>query len=353
MDLIELSQNLASWLCGTDDADGIVVSCRTRLARNLAAQPFAQKANEENEREVIERVLSAARRIGAMRDAAFFKMDALDASDRRLLVERHLVSPALAESKGQRGVLFNADESLSVMINEEDHLRLQAILPGLSSQKAWGLINSLDDQLGAGLDFAYSEKYGYLTACPTNTGTGLRVSALMHLPALVLTEDIERVLRGLTQMSFTARGVYGEGTNAVGNLFQVSNQGTLGHKEEELVENLSKLAKRLVEYERDAQETLCKEAREQVEDKIWRAYGILSNSRVLSSQEFMNLLSAVRLGYSLSMVPRVTSAFLNQLMIITQPSHLQAEAGRKLKPGERDVIRASLVRRRLQDLQSE
>ena len=170
MDLIELSQNLASWLCGNDDADGIVVSCRTRLARNLTAQPFAQKANEEDEREVIERVLSAARRIAAMRDAAFFKMDALDASDRRLLVERHLVSPALAESKGQRGVLFNADESLSVMINEEDHLRLQAILPGLSSEKAWELINSLDDQLGAGLDFAYSEKYGYLTACPTNTG---------------------------------------------------------------------------------------------------------------------------------------------------------------------------------------
>ncbi len=351
MNLIELSQNPASWLSGTDDADGIVVSCRTRLARNINAVPFAQKASEQDEQEVIERVLSAARRIGSMRDAAFFKMDVLDASDRRLLVERHLVSPSLADSKGQRGVLFNADESLSVMINEEDHLRLQAILPGMSSEKAWSSINALDDQLGAGLDFAYSEKYGYLTACPTNTGTGLRVSVLMHLPALVLTEDIERVLRGLTQMSFTARGVYGEGTNAVGNLFQISNQGTLGHREEDIVEGLSGLAIKLVEYEREAQETLYREARNQVEDKIWRAFGLLSNSRVLSSQEFMNLLSAVRLGYSLSIVSGITSAFLNQLMIITQPSHLQAEAGRKLKSDERDVIRASLVRQRLNAFQ--
>jgi len=352
MTLGEVIHNAACWLSGEDDADGTVVSCRARLARNLGEAPFATKAGETDQTSVIEQVLTAAQRSRHLRKAVFFKMDALGLNERRLLVERHLISPALADSKGQRGVLFSQDESLSVMINEEDHLRLQAIRPGLRAEEAWNQVSALDDELGSSLRYAHSEKWGYLTACPTNTGTGLRVSVLIHLPALVLTEDMERVLRGLTQMSYTVRGFYGEGTNAVGNLFQISNQTTLGRSEEEIVAELTHLARRLIEYEGDAQDTLMADAPSQVEDKVWRAYGLLAHARVLSSQELMNLLSAVRLGYSLALIRDLPSGFMNQLMIVTQPSHLQAEAGRDLSPEERDVRRAMLVRQRIGSLQA-
>ena len=347
MNLSEMIHNAACWLNGAEDEEGMVVSCRVRLARNLKTAPFATRSTQADKEAVIEQVLGAAQHSGQLRAATFFPMEMLGGSERQVLVERHLISPALAESKGQRGVLFNRDESLSVMINEEDHLRLQAILPGLQAREAWNRACSLDDELGAGLDYAHSQKWGYLTACPTNTGTGLRISVLIHLPALVLTEGMERVLRGLTQMSFTVRGFYGEGTNAAGNLFQISNQNTLGCAEEEIVEELIQVTRQLIEFERDAQETLMDDAAFQVEDKVWRAFGLLSHARVLSSQEFMNLLSAVRLGYSLGLIKDVSSSFMNQLMIVTQPSHLQIEAGRELDPDERDVRRALLVRQRI------
>ena len=350
MNLRELVDNAARWLSGEDDAEGMVVSCRARLARNLSASPFAPKATLDDQERVIERVLGAAQRSRQLGNAAFFKMNVLQGNERQLLVERHLISPALADSKGQRGVLFSSDESLSVMINEEDHLRLQAVLPGLQAQAAWQQVDALDDDLGGALDYAHSAQWGFLTACPTNTGTGLRVSVLIHLPALVLTEDMERVMRGLTQMTFTVRGFYGEGTNASGNLFQISNQSTMGVSEEEIVEKLAEVTRQIMEHEREAQTALLKEASSQVEDKVWRAYGLLAHARVLSSQEFMNLLSAVRLGRSLGLMGTMSSGFINQLMIITQPSHLQAEAGVDLSPEERDVRRADVVRRRLAEL---
>ncbi len=347
MDTKELALNAAHWLSGADDEDGMVISCRARLARNLASVPFAQRSSDEQQEGVIDRVLTAARTSSQMSHGIFYKMNALQNSDRRLLVERHLVSPALANSKGPRGVLFNPDELLSVMINEEDHLRLQAILPGLQTTEAWKQIDGLDDELGVGLDYACSDELGFLTACPTNTGTGLRVSVLIHLPALALTDDMQRVTRGLTHMSFTVRGVYGEGTNAAGNLFQVSNQTTLGKSEEQIVESLTKVTRELIEWERNAQETLLGDARSQIEDKVWRAYGILSHARVLSSQEFMNLLSALRLGRTLSIVDDISSKFMNHLMIETQPSHLESHAGEPLKPEDRDVVRAQTVRQRM------
>ena len=350
MNLRELVDNAARWLSGEDDAEGMVVSCRARLARNLSASPFAPKATLDDQERVIERVLGAAQRSRQLGNAAFFKMNVLQGNERQLLVERHLISPALADSKGQRGVLFSSDESLSVMINEEDHLRLQAVLPGLQAQAAWQQVDALDDDLGGALDYAHSAQWGFLTACPTNTGTGLRVSVLIHLPALVLTEDMERVMRGLTQMTFTVRGFYGEGTNASGNLFQISNQSTMGVSEEEIVEKLAEVTRQIMEHEREAQTALLKEASSEVEDKVWRAYGLLAHARVLSSQEFMNLLSAVRLGRSLGLMGTMSSGFINQLMIITQPSHLQAEAGVELSPEERDVRRAYVVRRRLAEM---
>ena len=350
MQIEDLVYNAADWLSGAGDDNGMVVSSRARLARNLAAWPFAPKASLDDQEQIIAQVLGAAQECRSMRDAAFFQMNALQANQRQLLVERHLISPALVKSKGQRGVLFNSDESLSVMINEEDHLRLQAILPGLQTHAAWQRVDALDDALRSQLEWAQSERWGFLTACPTNTGTGLRLSVLIHLPALVLTEDMERVMRGLTRMAFAVRGFYGEGTNAVGNLFQVSNQVTLGMAEGEIVEQLSEVTQQIMVHEKEAQAALLADAPAQVEDKVWRAYGILQHARVLSGQEFMNLLSAVRLGCSLGLLDGLPLGFINQLMIITQPSHLQADSPAALSPADRDVRRAELVRRRWAEL---
>ncbi len=346
----EFAQRVAAWLAGTDDEQGIIVSCRARLARNLAAMPFGPRATDADRRLVVEQVLGAARDSSRLRGALYFDLSLLDATERRLLVERHLVSPTLADAEGQRGVLFNPDEVLSVMVNEEDHLRLQAILPGLRPEDAWFQVSALDDELGAGLAYAHSPRWGYLTACPTNTGTGLRVSVLMHLPGLVLTEQIEKVLRGLAQMSCAVRGFYGEGSNALGNLFQVSNQTTLGTSEPEVVAELLRITRLLVTSEREAQQVLLTEARSQVEDKVWRAFGLLSHARVLSSQEFMNLLSALRLGFSLSLIDTLPTGFMNHLMLVTQPSHLQAQADAELSSDERDVRRAALVRQRIAEV---
>lgn len=350
MKLKSLIQMVPSWLSGADDAGGIVVSCRARLARNLVGHHFAAKASTEHQEGVIAKVLAAAKHGRQMRTAAFYGMDALDANDRRVLVERHLISPALAESEARCGVLYNRDESLSIMINEEDHLRLQAIFPGIQAEAAWDQVSALDDQLNGTLECAHDGDLGFLTACPTNTGTGLRMSVLIHLPGLVLTEDMERVVQGLNQLSFAVRGVYGEGSNATGNLFQVSNQATLGCSEEKIVKELSGITRQLVEYERDAQEILLSDARYQVEDKVWRAFGLLRHARVLSSQEFMNLLSAVRLGHSLSLLDHVPTSFINHLMIVTQPSHLQVRSEALLEPAERDRKRADLVRQRFAEV---
>jgi protein arginine kinase len=350
--LDSLIRNAPSWMGGDDDAGGIVISSRVRLARNLADYPFAARISVEQQQQVIEEVLAAAKNSRSMSTATFFAMSVLDSTERRVLVERHLISPALAEDKGERGVLFNQDESLSVMINEEDHLRLQAIFPGIRGRAAWSAISALDNELLDALGCAHDADLGFLTACPTNTGTGLRISVLIHLPALVLTDDMERVLQGLGQLSFTVRGVYGEGSNAAGNLFQISNQATLGTAEEKIVDELLRITQQLIEYECDAQESLLKEARAQVEDKVWRAFGLLSHARVLSSQEFMNLLSAVRLGHTLGLVDGLPSRFLNHLMIATQPSHLRAQAGRALKPEERDLRRADLVRAKMSEVKN-
>ena len=353
MNFDALIQSVPVWQSGAGDEDGIVVSCRARLARNIAGFPFETRITDAGRDGVVEKVLAAAKGCPPMDGSFYYDMSALDGNERRVLVERHLISPALAGGKGQRGVLFNPEESLSVMMNEEDHLRLQAIFPGLDATGAWSAANALDDGLSRSLEYAFSPDLGFLTACPTNTGTGLRMSVLVHLPGLVLTEDMERVVQGLNQLSFAVRGVYGEGSNPAGNLFQLSNQSTLGSGEEKIVAELLRLAGQVVEFERNAQETLLQEARSRIEDKVWRAYGLLSQARVLSSQEFMNLLSAVRLGYSTGLVREVTPRFLNQLMVVTQPSHLQAAAGRALEPDERDVRRAEMVRRKLTESAAE
>jgi protein arginine kinase len=349
MTLDDLSEHLARWLDGSGEESGLVVSSRIRLARNLRQIRYTSRASEEDRGRVVEAVKEATRVCRSLSEAAFMEADKLSEIDRQLLVERHLISPALAGGEGRRGILVNRGETFSIMVNEEDHLRLQAILSGFQPRQAYALASGIDTDLSRVLPYAYSPRWGHLTACPTNVGTGLRASVLIHLPGLVLTQDMEKVLRGITQMGFAVRGFYGEGTDVVGNLFQISNQITLGKREGQIVEELEKVTRQIITYEQNARQTLLKEARPQIEDKIWRAYGILENARVLTTQEFMNLSSAARLGHSLGVIPRPGVRALNELMVRTQPSHIQRSAGKVLEPVERDVLRAEIVRKWLEE----
>lgn len=338
----ELVRRTASWLDGTGRHPSVVVSSRVRLARNLSGIPFTNRSSEAEQRAVIEAVALI------LRDRlTYFETSDLSGLERQLLVERHLISPVLSQSGGAHGVLVDDGELISVMLNEEDHLRLQAIFPGFQPREAWNAARGLDGELRKQLSVAHSPRWGYLTACATNTGTGLRASVLIHLPGLVLTREMERVVRGVAQMGFVVRGLYGEGTESSGNLYQISNQLTMGRGEAVLLGDLEKVIGELIGCETNARETLVREARGQIEDKVWRAYGILGHARLLTSQELMNFSSVLRLGVDLGMIDTVSLAALNQMMVETKPSHLQFKAGSELAPEDRDRRRADQVRARI------
>ena len=349
MILDDFVNRVARWLDGSGQESSLVVSSRIRLARNLKGMRFISRADEKDRVRIVEVVKGAARSCRLMSEAVYLDAAGLSEAERQLLVERHLISLALANAEGHRGILVSPDESLSIMINEEDHLRLQVILSGFQPRKAYSLANEIDEDMKGSLSYAYSSKWGYHTACPTNVGTGLRSSVLIHLPGLVLTQDMEKVIRGIAQMGFAVRGFYGEGSDVMGNLFQVSNQITLGKEVEQVIEGLEKVTRQIISFEQNARQTLLKEARPQIEDKIWRACGILENARVLTTQEFMNLSSAARLGHSLGVIPRPDVKMLNELLVRTQPSHLQRSVGKTLEPIERDVLRAKVVRKWLEE----
>jgi protein arginine kinase len=337
----------AKWLEATGPFSEIVLSSRLRLARNFANYPFVQRAKVKELKEVITKAKDAAEASSCMKGGFYVDVKKLELVDLTFLVERHLISLEMAGDGKSRGLFVGEGEGLSLMINEEDHLRLQAFSSGLELEKAYELANGLDDALESRLDYAFSEKWGFLTACPTNTGTGMRASILIHLPGLVLTKDIDKVLRGVTQVGLAVRGFYGEGSEVKGNFFQVSNQTTLGKNEEDMISGLNKVAKQIIEYERNAREMLVESARLEVEDKIWRAYGILTNARMLSSEEMINLCSAVRLGIGLGIVRSVSTKDLNELLVLTQPAHLQKMFDAEMEPPERDAKRAEYVRNRL------
>ena len=283
------------------------------------------------------------------------ELSALNPRGRRLLLERRLASRDLVEENGSSvpkgtAVVVTPGRPLSVMVNEEDHLRLQTLFSGLRLREAWDLLDDLDDELGREVPFAYHPEFGFLTSCPTNVGTGLRASVLMHLPALVLTKEIGKVLQGLGQVGLTFRGLYGEGSEVVGNFFQVSNQTTLGKSEDDLVDHLDRIVRQVIQYETQARQVLLRDAGAVTEDKIWRAYGLLRYARSLSFEELMNLLSGVRLGASLKLLPGLRVYSLNKIVIFTQSAHLEEAAGRDLSPdGERhppSVLREASSRRR-------
>jgi len=350
-DLDSGSDSGLGWLDATGEHADIVLSTRVRLARNVQGYAFGPRARVNDRTAVLERIRSATEQVSLLHESRIHELSRLAARSRRILLERRLVSrDMLAENGGSEpltgtAVVLARDRPISIMVNEEDHLRLQTLLSGLRLQEAWNLLDSLDEDLGRVVPYAYHHEFGFLTSCPTNVGTGIRASVLMHLPALVLTKEIGKVLQGLSQVGLTFRGLYGEGSEVVGNFFQLSNQTTLGKSEEDLVDHLDRIVRQVIQYETRARQVLLRDAASVTEDKIWRAYGLLRYARSLSFEELMNLLSGVRLGASLKLLPGLRVYSLNKIMIFTQPAHLEEAAGRELASNESDTHRAAFVRR--------
>jgi protein arginine kinase len=340
---------LSDWMRDTGPDCDVVISSRVRLARNLRHQPFPLLATGQQAIEV-QKQLTAVNEEGQLNDIGKFDtilLSDLSELDKRVLVEKHLISPALANESRGGAVMLSDNEAVSIMINEEDHLRIQCLYPGFQIAEAWALANGIDDKFEEVADYAFDEKRGYLTTCPTNVGTGIRASVMMHLPALVLTQQINRILSAVTQVGLAVRGLYGEGSEALGNLFQISNQITLGLSEEEIIDNLHGVAKQIVEHERAARKRLLEESRVRVEDRVRRSYGILSHALIMDSKEAAQRLSDVRLGADLGILPNITPQVMNELLVMTQPGFLQQTFNEKMSAEQRDCRRADLIREKL------
>ena len=348
MNLDGLIGQSGEWLKGSGPESDIVISSRVRLARNLAAFPFLTKATEEQRGEIHRTVRAALAKVGLAENGHLY-VELGNSNDltSRFLLERHLISRELLNGSGDRGVLFNETEMLAVMVNEEDHLRLQAIRAGFQIHEAYADILPIDERLDRDIEFAFSEEFGFLTACPTNVGTGMRASVMLHLPALVFTRQIDKVFASVTKINLAVRGFYGEGTQASGDFYQISNQVTLGIGEEEVLDLISRVVPKIVAYEREVRDHLVAKDRTRLEDKVWRAYGLLQAARTISSEETMDLLSAVRLGVNLGLLGNVDISTVNELFILTQPAHLQRLEKRDLSPHERDSTRAEFIRKHL------
>lgn len=335
------------WLDGDGPRAELVVSSRVRLARNLQGVPFTHRARDEQLQGVLSNVSAAALRAPGLEGGAVFRMGDLSPVERQVLVERHLVSHEMGDGARPRGLVIGPEERVSLMVNEEDHLRLQALAPGLQLAEAWAMVDAADDELAQALDFAFSDEIGFLTACPTNAGTGLRASALVHLPGLALMQEIPRVLKSIEQVGLNVRGLYGEHSEVMGNLFQISNQTTLGRSERDSIESVERVTRQILDHEERARERMMRDARVQIEDKVWRAYGTLRHCRTVHAKEVINLCSAVRLGVALGLPGLPPVRVLNELLVVAQPAHLQRAAGGGLGAEERNVYRAQIVRERL------
>ncbi len=327
--------------------DRIVMSSRVRLARNVRNAAFPGWAKKPERIRILEMIRPAVEMLPDMQAAFSESMDNLTPLDKQILVERHLISREHAAKSAGSGLVLNRDESLCVMINEEDHLRMQALRPGLQLKQAWLAIDQADTLLEKKLEYAFSSDVGYLTACPTNLGTGIRVSAMLHLPGLVLAEQINPIIQSVNKLGLAVRGLYGEGTEALGNVFQVSNQMTLGETEAAIVERLDKVLSQIIEHEENARATLLEKKPKMVHNQIGRAYGTLANAHIISSKETMNLLSMMRLGMDLGMFPGSDRSLTDELFILTQPAHLQKMYSEKLTAEERDLLRSDMLREHL------
>jgi len=347
MKLDDLIYHTGQWLKGTGPYSNIVMSSRIRLARNLFSVPFPNKASKKDLLHVLATVQEAKDKIDYFKDATLFQMSELDSIDRQFLIERHLMSHEHSSNPEGKALIVSQEEILSVMINEEDHLRIQVMHSGLNLHETWKIIDMIDDKLSGILQYAFLNTWGYLTACPTNTGTAMRGSVMLHLPALVMTKQINKVLTAIAKLSFASRGFYGEGTQARGNFYQISNQVSLGHSEEDIIQNINGLIRQVIEQEEQARQALILQNKPMLEDKIFRSLVVIKNAHIISSQETIELLSMVRLGMDLGLVKNIDRCTINELLILIQPAHLQKIEGKKLSATARDIRRASLMREKL------
>jgi protein arginine kinase len=334
-----------NWLRATGPESDVVISSRLRMARNLATYPFLSRLAAEQRDAIIQEVREAVKGSNFLKHAYFLSSTELPELDRQFLLERHLVSRELFLEEGKSAVAITPDEMVSLMVIEEDHLRLQVFESGLNLVEAWRIADEIDSELEKDLDFAFDGTLGYLTACPTNVGTGMRASCMLHLPSLVLTKQVHKVLQALSKLNLAVRGLYGEGTQASGNYFQFSNQLTLGQPEDEIISNLEGVIRQVITHEREAREYLKKKRKAKMEDQIWRALAALKAARMMSSSEAIQLLSLVQVGIDVGVLEgQVTHTDLNQLSLLIQPAHLQKMNGKELGTTERDARRAARIR---------
>lgn len=348
MKVDDLMNRPSAWLAAPNGpGTEVVISSRIRLARNVRDAAFPGWAGDDETMRLFRRLRQALGSVSALRDGVFWDVSALEALERHLLRERHLISSELAARKSGSGVAVSADETVSVMVNEEDHLRLQIMRPGLDLSAMWDVADRLDSEIEALIPFAFSPRLGFLTACPTNVGTGLRASVMLHLPALRLLDEMEPVNKGLDKIGLAVRGMFGEGTEASGNMFQISNQSTLGESEREIIQRLLQVVGELIGHEQNARQRLLEGSADRLRDHIGRAIGVLTYAYLLPSAEALDALSAVRLGMEMDLVRGAPAATINEVVMMTQPAHLQKLSGQLLDAAERDRQRARMIRGKL------
>jgi protein arginine kinase len=347
MQLDDLLHRESEWLRGTGPKSDIVISSRIRLARNLGKYPFFNWAKPQDKENILKLVREAVGKSKFLKKSLFLNMKDLPEIDRQFLIERHLMSPEHVVEPEYKALVIEEKEIASVMINEEDHVRIQILRSGFDIIEAWRMADAIDTDLSKRMPYAFSAKWGYLTACPTNTGTGLRASVMLHLPALVMTSQIGKVFQAISKLGLTMRGFYGEGTEATGNFFQISNQVTLGRSESDLIDKIGSIVDKLVSREESTRGVLVAKQKDELTDKIWRSYGTLKSARIITSIETIKLLSLIRLGVDLGVVRGINKTDINKLLILTQPAHIQKMENKVLTPDQRDYKRADLVREKL------
>jgi len=345
-----LMKHPADWMASGDSETSVVLTSRVRLARNLAGASYPGWARKNERKEVLSKVQAVVKDLPGMQNGFFCELSDLESLQKQVLVERHLISREQAARNEGSAAVINRKQSLSLMVNEEDHLRIQAIQPSLNLEKAYRLAHQVDQELEQKLCFAFDAKWGYLTACPTNLGTGMRASAMLHLPGLVLNEQIGQVLKGVGKLGLAVRGLYGEGTESLGNLYQISNQSTLGESEQDILRHLTKVIGDISRYEQQARQRLLKNESVMLKDRVGRAAGILTHAQIISSKEALNHLSMLRLGADLELFSTSLQEVCDRLFMGTQPAHLQWAAEKKLEPEARDILRAQMIRDQLHSI---
>ncbi len=347
MELNELINKKSPWSRGGGPRSNIVISTRVRLARNIKDHIYFDRANEKQKKQVLDLVLKAVSKSAFFSDAMMLRIKDLSEIDRLFMVERHLMSNQHMTDVSHKALVAESNEIASIMVNEEVHIRLQVLQPGFDPTEAWRIADGIDSELSKQLSFDYSHKFGFLTSCPTNTGTALRASVMLHLPALVMTGQIENVFEAISRLGLTMRGFYGEGTEAEGDFFQISNQTALGRSENDILDNLEKIVNKIISREESTRQILFTRQHEELADRVMRSYGTLKGARIITSGETIKLLSAIRLGADLGLIEGLDPVKINEMLSLTQPAHLQKTLGKKLSSSERDMKRADLLRKEL------